>query len=217
MLFARYIPVLSSKAKSKSFSSLTWFIQSCRRYKNEVAFLKATFGFLNFSFEHIRRDGAFIDVEQRDVVVGNLVQENDELDEVGVGLLPKRFFAATEQVVQKRCDAIRQSVGIQVVMERVVTVVGIEADFYVVFLPCMLRKNTAHLVTEIAFHLEDETTDAFLFVVCLIAEELLREGKMAPLVFPVPTAPKMAMPVKRPRSGMVSHAGFCAGPTLRGL
>ena len=37
-----------------------------------------------------------------------------------------------EQVVQKRCDVVGQRVGVQIVVQRVVAVVGIQADFDVV-------------------------------------------------------------------------------------
>ena len=40
--------------------------------------------------------GAFVDIEQRDVIAENLVQQNDELQEVRVGLLPEELLAAAE-------------------------------------------------------------------------------------------------------------------------
>ena len=71
---------------------------------------------MNLFFENVGGNGAFVDIEQRDVVVGDLVQKNDELDEVGVGLLPEGFLALAKQVVQKRCDAVGQRVGVEIVM-----------------------------------------------------------------------------------------------------
>jgi hypothetical protein len=56
-------------------------------------------GFENLLFEHRRRNGALVDIEQRDVSVGHFVQKNDELYEVGVGLLPERLLALAEKVI----------------------------------------------------------------------------------------------------------------------
>ena len=58
-------------------------------------------GFLNPFFKERWGNGTPIDIEERDVVVGNLVKKNDELHEIGVCLLPEGFFAAAEKVVQK--------------------------------------------------------------------------------------------------------------------
>ena len=57
-------------------------------------------GLLDPLFEKRRRDGALIYIEERDVVVRDLVQKDDELDEIGVGLLPERFLAAAKEIVQ---------------------------------------------------------------------------------------------------------------------
>ena len=67
-----------------------------------------------------RIDRAFVDIEQGHVVVQRLVQQDDELDEVGVRLLPERLFALAEQVVQQRGDAVRQRVRVEIVVQRVV-------------------------------------------------------------------------------------------------
>jgi hypothetical protein len=42
-------------------------------------------------------------------------------------------------------------------------------------------------------------------------------GYMQPLVFPLPTAPMMAMPVNRPRSGIVSQCGATLGSQFVGV
>jgi len=51
------------------------------------------------SFQHQCRDGGFIDIEESDVAESDLMQDDDELYEIGVGLLPERFFAFAKQVV----------------------------------------------------------------------------------------------------------------------
>ena len=65
-------------------------------------------------------DGAFVNIEQRHVVVEHLVQQDDELDQVRVGLLPERFLALAEEVVQQTRDAVRQRICLQIVVQRVV-------------------------------------------------------------------------------------------------
>src|SRR2546425_12801066 len=71
-------------------------------------------------FEERRRDGALVDIEEGDIVVCGLMKEDDELDEVGVRLLPERLLATSEKVVQERGDVVCQSVRVQVIVERVV-------------------------------------------------------------------------------------------------
>src|ERR1019366_306512 len=43
-------------------------------------------GFLKSPFDKVWRDGAFIDIEEGDVIVGNLMKKDDELHEIGVSL-----------------------------------------------------------------------------------------------------------------------------------
>ena len=67
--------------------------------KQEIAFFETPLGILDLLLQNIRRDRALVDVEKGHVVISDLVQEDDELDEVGVGLLPERFLALAEEVV----------------------------------------------------------------------------------------------------------------------
>ena len=50
------------------------------------------------------------------------MEQDDEFDEVGIGLLPKRLFALPEQVIKEGSDAVGECVGVQVIMERIVPV-----------------------------------------------------------------------------------------------
>jgi hypothetical protein len=100
-------------------------------------------------FEERRRDGALVDIEEGDVVVGGLMKENDELDQVGVRLLPERLLATTEKVVQERGDVVCESVGVQVIVERVVAVFGIEADFDVILGPLVTSKDVFYLPAKV--------------------------------------------------------------------
>jgi hypothetical protein len=60
------------------------------------------------------------------------VQQDDELHQVGVSLLPEGFLAPAEKVVQQRGDVVGKGVGIEVVVKWVVAVLGFEADFDIV-------------------------------------------------------------------------------------
>ena len=86
-------------------------------------------GLRNSFFEERWRDRALVDVEEGDVIVGDLVKKDDEFDEVGVRLLPEWFLATAKEIVQERGDVVREGVGVEIVVKRVVAVLGIEADF----------------------------------------------------------------------------------------
>src|SRR5437667_5280368 len=69
------------------------------RDRHVVAAHDNLLGFLNSLFEERRRDRAFVYIEEGHIVVGHFVQQDDELDEIRVGLLPERFFPAAEKIV----------------------------------------------------------------------------------------------------------------------
>ena len=50
------------------------------------------------------------------------MKKDDEFDEVGVRLLPEGLLSTSEKVVQKRGDVVREGVGVEVIVERVVAV-----------------------------------------------------------------------------------------------
>jgi hypothetical protein len=102
-------------------------------------------------FEERRRDGALVDIEEGNVVVGSLMKKDDELDEVSVGLLPEGLLATAEKVVQERRNVVRQCVRFQVIVERVVTVFGIETDFDIILGPMVTPKDILHLPAEVPY------------------------------------------------------------------
>jgi hypothetical protein len=130
-------------------------------------------------FEQRRGDRALVYIEEGDVVIGDLMQEDDELDEVGVRLLPEGFLASAKKVVQKRSDVVCEGVGVEVVVKRVVAVLGIEADFDVIFGPLVTGEDVFYLAAKIAFHLKDQPADAPLFVGGFVGQNLLGERKHA--------------------------------------
>jgi len=96
-------------------------------------------------FEEPRRDRALVDIEERYVVIGDLVKEDDELDEVGVRLLPERLLASAKEIVEEGRDVVCESIRVKVTVERVVAVVGIETDFDVILGPPVTRKDVFYL------------------------------------------------------------------------
>src|SRR5262249_46513622 len=72
-------------------------------------------------------------------------------------------------------DSVRQSVGVQVVVERIVSVRRIEADLDVVILTAVFLKDAAYLLAKVAFDLQNQASDAFLRVGGAVREELFRE------------------------------------------
>ena len=130
-------------------------------------------------FEERWRDRALVDIEEGDVVVGDLVKKDDELHEVGVGLLPEGLLATAKEVVQERGDVVGEGVGVQVVVKRVVAVLGIETDFDVILGALVTREDVSYLVAKVALHFKDQPADALLFVGGFVSQNLLREREHA--------------------------------------
>ena len=80
------------------------------------------------------------------------MKEDDELNQVCVRLLSEGFLAPPEQIIQQRSDVVRESVRIEAVVKRVVTVLRIKADFDVVFRPVVPSQNLADLMAEVALN-----------------------------------------------------------------
>src|SRR5208283_424714 len=116
--------------------------------KNDVLSLRNPF------FKQGRRDGALVDIEECNVVVGGLMKKNDELDEIGVRLLPERLLAPAKEIVQERGDVIRQGVRVQVAVKRVVAILGIEPDFDVILSPTVAGENLFYLAAKVPFDFE---------------------------------------------------------------
>jgi hypothetical protein len=155
---------------------------------------------------HPAIDGAFVDVEEGHVVTGDLVQLDDELHEVGVGLLPEGFLALAEEIVEQRCDVVGERICVEVVVQRVVAVLGVHVELDVVVLASVPLEDVFNLVAEVALHFEYQPADVLLALVSPVGDQLLSAyGYMQPQVLPVPIAPKIAIPVKGPRSGTVNQ------------
>src|SRR5882724_954078 len=131
------------------------------------------FGFLNSLLKVRRRDSALVDIEEGDVVVGDLMKKDDELDEICVRLLPEGFLSLAEKIVEKRGDVESQRVGVKVVVKRVVAILRIQTDFDIVFASAMRRQDALDLAAKIALHFENEPADSLFLIVTSVGKNLL--------------------------------------------
>src|SRR5262245_11030601 len=99
------------------------------------------------------------------------MQENDELDQVCVCLLPERLFAFSKDVVEQRRNSVRQRVGIQLVVERVIAPRPPEPDFDIVVFAAARPENLPDLMAEISLNLQHKPADSPQRVRCPIAED----------------------------------------------
>src|SRR5258708_5355856 len=103
------------------------------------------------------------------------MQDDDELDEVRVSLLPKGFFALAKQVVQKGCDSVGQGVAFEIVVKRIVSPLGIQADFDVVADAASLQQDIFNLAAKVALNFKHQRTRFCIRICCPIAQQLVRE------------------------------------------
>src|ERR1700751_1337729 len=90
--------------------------------QQEVARGKKALRFGDLGLDFVGVYGRLVNVEQGYVAIQHLVQQDDELHQVGIGLLPEGLFATPEQVVEERSNAISQRIRLQFVVQRVVAV-----------------------------------------------------------------------------------------------
>src|ERR1700723_1347881 len=130
-------------------------------------------------FEQRWRDRALVDIEERNVVIGGLMKKDDELHKVGVGLLPEGLLATAKEIIEERGDVVRERVGVEIVVKRIVAVLGIETDFDVILDALVTREDVFHLAAKIALYLQYQTADTFAFVGGFVGQDLLRKRKHA--------------------------------------
>jgi hypothetical protein len=135
---------------------------------------------MNALVQKLGIDRALVHVEKGDVVIGYLVKLDDELDQVRVGLLPEGLLALAEKVVQERRNVVSERVSIQIVVEGVVTVLGLEIDLNVILCAVVACQDLSHLVAEVALHFQHETADSLGGVLGLVPNELLGVRVHAP-------------------------------------
>ena len=104
------------------------------------------------------------------------MQQDDVLKHIRVSLLPEWLLAAPKQVIQQAGDAIRQGVGFQVVVKRVVPELRVERDFNIVAFAAMAGEGVSHLMTEVAFDFENQSTGTPFGISRTKGENLVGEG-----------------------------------------
>src|ERR1700693_2485080 len=124
-------------------------------------------GLLDLPLKHFRRDGRLIDIKEGDVSKTNLMQDDDELDEVRVGLLPEWFL-----IRMRFRRPVRSRPGRY---EGVVGPFGIQTDFNVVMFAASLLQNLPDLVAEVTFDFKNEPAGLRFRICRSIAQQLVRE------------------------------------------
>ena len=100
-------------------------------------------------------------------------QQNDELEQGGACLLPERLLRFAKQVVDDRCDGVRDRVRIEIVVARVVTDVATEPNLGLVGGAPGTRQHAAYLPAEVTLDLEDQPANLALGIACLPPKELV--------------------------------------------
>ena len=117
------------------------------------------------------------------VAVREAPQQDDELEQIRVRLLPERLLRLAEQVVDQRRDGVGNGVRIEIVVERVVADVATEADLGVVRGTSGTREHPVHLLAEVALDFEDKAANLALGIAGLPAEELVGVRDTCTLMF----------------------------------
>src|SRR5262249_13741019 len=98
---------------------------------------------------------------------------------IGVGLLPEGLLAPAEQVVEQRSNIEGQGISVEVVVQGVVAVFGIERNFDVVFAASAAFEDLPHAMAKVPFNLKDQSADPRITIIWVVAEDLLGEGIQA--------------------------------------
>ena len=87
--------------------------------------------------------------------------------------MPERFRRFSKQVVEQAGDCIRDGVRIQIVVQRVVAVTGIQTNLEVIVCASGLGEHGANLVAEVAFDLHHKPADFPLRILSAPSKELI--------------------------------------------
>ena len=128
---------------------------------------------LDVTLDLLRLEHVAVDLGERRVANRDPAQQDHELQEIGVRLLPERFLRFAKQVVQQRRDGVRDGVRIEIVVERVVADAAPDADFDVVRIPPGLREDAAELPAKVAFHFQHQPADLAGRIAGAPAKELI--------------------------------------------
>src|SRR5262249_6846649 len=115
-------------------------------FDQKVALRKELIPLGDFVLQDLRVERAFVNVKERHVIVKDFVQEDQEFDQVRVGLLPEWLLAAAKQVVEEGRDSKGGCVGVLVIVQRVIAVAASQVDFQVVLGAAVLFQDLSNLV-----------------------------------------------------------------------
>ena len=111
-------------------------------------------------------------IEHGHVPVADAMQHDDVPDQVGVGLLPERFFALAPDGDDDGGDVERLRVGVGIAVERVIANVAIERDIDIILSPPAAFQYPLHLTAQVAFHLKHDAGEPAQWIAGAIREEL---------------------------------------------
>ena len=128
--------------------------------------------------EELLVDRAMVDVLKRHPFARqHAVELDDPLDQVGVRLLPERFFPLAEELIQEGRHGVGERVGIEPPRaERIPGHAARHAQFEVVILAAHVGEHPADVVTQIPLHFEHDRRRAPLGIRRVPAQQLTREG-----------------------------------------
>src|SRR5262249_23780900 len=86
----------------------------------------------DLSFDFAVFEDVAVHLRERGIAVDETAQQNDELEQVRVRLLPEGFFGFSEEIVDQCRNRKGDRIGVQVVVKRVVADVPLELDLRVV-------------------------------------------------------------------------------------
>ncbi len=132
---------------------------------------------LNLLGEQRLVDGAVVHVAQRHPSAGqHAVELDDPAAEVGIGLLPERFFTLAEELIQEGRDRVRERVRIEPCgTQGIPRQPAVKTQLDVVVGAAQLGEHSADVVANISLHFEDQRGGAPLGIVRLPAQELAGE------------------------------------------
>ena len=120
---------------------------------------EASLPFRDGGAELVWVDDVLVDLEERDVVVEDLMQEDHEFDEIRAGLLPEGLLPFAEEIRHQRRDAVRQARRRRGRCAAGCSGTGVETDFDVIVAASVVLEEATDVLAEVALHFQDQAAD----------------------------------------------------------
>jgi hypothetical protein len=91
-------------------------------------------------------------------------------------LLPEGLLAFAEEIVEQRRDVVRERVSVEIVVRRIVAIVGVQVDLNVVDFATVLVEHCFDFVAEVAFDFEHQSAYVLVWIVGPVGDALLGVG-----------------------------------------